>query len=209
MTRWIGISLMLAGLIVGAYFSLEWHTGRSAAENLDNKELKKYQKIEKAVHEDIKVSDLNEQEAPYVKQTSSTSMHYPKGEQVAMLVIPKIGQKYSVYWGTDADVLKRGVGMFVSNLTTTPKGGGHTVLSGHRDTVFYNLHELKEGDVLNVEYDGSLFTYTIQNIFITEKNDRSVIVKKGEPTLTLTTCYPFNYVGNAPERYVIQAILIQ
>ncbi|MFP3886409.1 class D sortase [Priestia filamentosa] len=132
-------------------------------------------------------------------------MSHNKGEEVATLVIPTLGQKYTVYWGTDEDSLQKGVGMFVSDLTTTPDGNGHTVLSGHRDTVFTGLDKVKEGNNLIVKYNDQIYTYEVKKTWIVDKDDRSVIVEKDKPTLTLTTCYSFHYVGSAPERYIIQA----
>ncbi|PEE67087.1 class D sortase, partial [Bacillus thuringiensis] len=124
--------------------------------------------------------------------------------KVAYLIIPKIQNKYSIYWVADDKVLKKGVGMFVSDLTTTPSGNGHTVLSGHRDTVFTELGQLKENDQLIVEYENKTYTYEINKHWITDSEDRTVIVEKSEPTLTLTTCYPFDYIGDAPDRYIIE-----
>lgn len=98
--------------------------------------------------------------------------------------------------------------MFVSELTTTPSGNGHTVLSGHRDTVFTELGQLKENDQLIVEYENKTYTYSINKHWITDAEDRTVIVETNEPTLTLTTCYPFNYIGDAPDRYIIEASLV-
>ncbi len=98
--------------------------------------------------------------------------------------------------------------MFVSDLTTTPLGKGHTVLSGHRDTVFTELGQLKENDQLIVEYENKTYTYRIKKHWITDSEDRTVIVDKNEPTLTLTTCYPFDYIGDAPDRYIIESYLL-
>ncbi len=61
---------------------------------------------------------------------------------------------------------------------------------------------------MTVEYEGESFTYEIKEIWITDENDRTVIVKKDKPTLTLTTCYPFDFIGSAPDRYIIQAELV-
>ena len=97
--------------------------------------------------------------------------------------------------------------MFVSDLTTTPSGNGHTVLSGHRDTVFTELGQLKENDQLIVEYENKTYTYEINKHWITDSEDRTVIVEKSEPTLTLTTCYPFDYIGDAPDRYIEASLL--
>jgi sortase A len=96
--------------------------------------------------------------------------------------------------------------MYVSEWTNVPNDlGGHTVLSGHRDTVFTKLGDLEDGDALQVKYGGELFQYQIKKTWITDPDDRSVIVKKEDPTLTLTTCYPLQYLGSAPERYIVQA----
>ena len=134
--------------------------------------------------------------------------NYNKGQKVANFVIPKLELKYSVYWGTDADTLERGVGRFVSDLTTTSKGMEHTVLSGHRDSVFTRLGKLKMGDNLIVEFVNKPYEYQFKKIWITHKEDRTVIVSEDKPMLTLTTCYSFDMIGKAPDRYIIQAEMI-
>ncbi|MDQ0227831.1 class D sortase [Metabacillus niabensis] len=217
MRTFIGVLFIFTSLITGTYYFMEWYLGRSSAEQMEQSEVVAIQhEIESATIDKTNTTNdlLKNHHTSVVTTTNkptqipSSTLNFEKGEKISTLLIPKLEQKYSVYWGTDEDVLKQGVGMFVSELTTAPDGGGHTVISGHRDTVFYRLDELKEGDYLNVEYKDVIYTYQISNIFITDADDRSVIVKKDSPTLTLTTCYPFNYVGHAPDRYIIQADLI-
>lgn len=134
--------------------------------------------------------------------------NYKTGDQVGELIIPKLERIYEVYWGTDDDTLDQGVGYHVSDFTTPPDGLRHTVLSGHRDTVFRKLSELEDGDRLYVRFEEKDYEYQIREIWITDAEDRTVIVNKDIPTLTLTTCYPFDYFGAAPDRYIIQAELI-
>ncbi|WP_409305210.1 class D sortase [Peribacillus sp. SCS-155] len=205
MKRWKGICLILLGCGIALHYFLEWHTGSSSAESMNREEVNKYSKIERQT-EAVQSKPVEKQGSN--PQTPSTKEKHIKGKKIATLFIPELQQKYSVYWGAEETVLKKGVGMYVSDLTTSPAGGGHTVLSGHRDTVFFRLQELQKGDIMNVEYDGNIFSYRINEIYITDAEDRTVIVKKSSPLLTLTTCYPFNYVGRAPERYIIQATLI-
>lgn len=132
------------------------------------------------------------------------------GSEIALLDMPKINKRFTTYWGADEDVLSQGVGMYISEWTTVPNDvGGHTVLSGHRDTVFVFLPELEEGDTLELQFEDRTYVYEIEAIWITHKDDRSVIVKKDEPTLTLTTCYPFDAIGNTEERYIIQSHLVK
>ncbi|MCA0984068.1 class D sortase [Halobacillus yeomjeoni] len=134
--------------------------------------------------------------------------NFETGEKVGSLAIPRIGNQYDVFWGTGEDTLKKGVGLHESKWTTTPDQQGHVVLSGHRETVFRNLDKVKKGDHLYVDFEGVTYDYQVRKIWITHEDDRSVIVKKDKPTLTLTTCYPFDYVGSAPKRYIIQAELV-
>ncbi|PER44246.1 class D sortase, partial [Bacillus thuringiensis] len=168
------------------------YKGKSSAQELTTDEIKRFEKIE---------SNQHTTETTMNSQVPSSQMQYKEGEKVAVLNIPKIAKKFSVYWGANDTTLKKGVGMFVSDSTTTPsESGGHTVLSGHRDTVFTNLGELKEMDNLIVEDDNKIYTYEIHKMWITNADDRTVIVKKEKPTLTLTTCYPFDFIGDAPDR---------
>ncbi|PGL87975.1 class D sortase [Bacillus sp. AFS054943] len=196
--NYIGIILMAIGLFMGSYYTLEWYRGKSSAQQLTTEEIKNLENIQ---HNQLS------HEAPVTSQVPSSQTEHKEGEKVAMLNIPKIKKRFSIYWKANDVTLKKGVGMFVSDLTTTPSGGGHTVLSGHRDTVFTDLGELKEKDTLMLEYDNKNYTYEIQKIWITRADDRTVIIKKEEPILTLTTCYPFDYIGDAPDRYIIEAKL--
>ena len=195
MRRILGYILILSALVLGLNSFWNWYEGKSSAQDLTEEEVKQY--IDSS-------TTIDKQEAK-TKQIPSSEVSHNKGEEVSTLVIPTLGQKYTVYWGTDEDSLQKGVGMFVNDLTTTPDGNGHTVLSGHRDTVFTGLDKVKEGNNLIVKYNGQIYTYEVKKTWIVDKDDRSVIVEKDKPTLTLTTCYPFHYVGSAPERYIIQA----
>lgn len=131
------------------------------------------------------------------------------GEAIAQLVMPSIGLSFDVFWGTGDDALAKGVGMYDSEWTTPPDLGGHTVLSGHRDTVFQPVGDLQDDESIFINYEGEDYEYRITKTWITDADDHSVIVEKNEPTLTLSTCYPFRFIGSAPNRYIIQAEFVQ
>lgn len=78
-----------------------------------------------------------------------------------MLNILKIKKKFFIYWGVDDMILKKGVGMFVSDLMIILFGGGYIVLSGYWDIVFIDLGELKEKDIFILEYDNKMYIYEI------------------------------------------------
>ena len=213
MRRVIGVVIFLFGIGLTWFYYDVWNDAKSSAETISTDVIEKYEVQLKEVKSETetiapeyvvntsKNNDVDDQ--PIVEQ-----IYYEIGQEMAKLIIPDLEMQYSVYWGTDPNVLSQGVGMFVSDSTTTPKGMKHTVLSGHRDTVFTRLGELEIGDRIIVEYDGSLYEYRINKTWITHSDDRTVIVPKDSATLTLTTCYPFEFIGYAPDRYIIQADLI-
>lgn len=216
MKRRLGVLLIISGLAIGFYYFFEWHRASSSAQNLSEDELKTIHELKEYSSAQISEEPIELAEKPNnipapvekLKPVLTTSVQQEAGEKTAELLIPKIEQKYSVYWGADEKTLQKGVGLYVSDLTTIPGEDGHTVLSGHRDTVFTGLGELQEKDQLLVDYEGETFIYEITDIWITHEDDRTVIVKKGVSTLTLTTCYPFDFIGYAPDRYIVQAELV-
>ena len=128
------------------------------------------------------------------------------GETVGLLAIPKIKAELAIVEGTDPDDLEKGVGHYKG--AYFPGDQGQIVLSGHRDTVFRKLGELKIGDLLKMEMPYGSYSYEIIDTKIVKSDDTSIITLQHEKEeLILTTCYPFSYVGNAPKRYIIYATL--
>ncbi len=187
--RKLGIILLLIGVGLTVHFGYEHWQTMSSVTNFDGE----VKKLKAKNHTD----------------SAEANSEYKRGEDVATLVIPKLNKAFEVYWGTDENTLAKGVGMYVSDVTVPPGEDGHTVLSGHRDSVFRPLGELEDGDRFYVIYQGEDYEYKINDTWITDADDRSVIVEKDEPTLTMSTCYPFTYFGDAPDRYIIQANLVQ
>lgn len=124
-------------------------------------------------------------------------------EAFATLEIPKLEKTLPVVEGTDPDSLKKGVG-HLSN-SVFPGEGEQVLLSGHRDTVFRDFGELEIGDTFIVQMPYGEYTYEIKDTEIVPEDDTSVIREMGEEVLVVTTCYPFHFVGNAPERFVAYA----
>jgi sortase A len=132
---------------------------------------------------------------------------YPvKGDNIGTLSIPVLKQKLPIIQGTGVDELKKGVGHFIQS--ALPGEKDNCVLSGHRDTVFAKLGKLKIGDQLIVQTSAGTFIYEIKRIRIVDKDDKTVIVPADHAVLTLSTCYPFHFVGNAPDRYILSADLV-
>lgn len=124
-------------------------------------------------------------------------------EAFATLEIPKLGKTLPIVEGTDPDSLEKGVG-HLSN-SVFPGQGEQILLSGHRDTVFRNFGELDIGDTFVVQMPYGEYTYEIRETEIVPEDDTSVIGEMGEEVLVVTTCYPFHFVGSAPDRFVAYA----
>jgi sortase A len=124
-------------------------------------------------------------------------------EPLGTVEIPKLNRTLPLIEGTDAYVLDQGVGHY--STTVFPGQNEQILISGHRDTVFRNFDKLEIGDyfILNMPY-GS-YTYEIRDTVIVHSDDTTVIRKMGEEVLVVSTCYPFNYIGDAPDRFVIYA----
>lgn len=127
------------------------------------------------------------------------------GEEIGELYIPKLKTKLPIFHGTNEDELEKGVGHFAGSVL--PGENDNSVLSGHRDTVFRKLGQVGEGDLLIVRTSAGKFTYKVNKVRIVDEDDRTVIVPKPRATLTVSTCYPFDYIGSAPERYILVAYL--
>jgi len=126
------------------------------------------------------------------------------GEAAGILHIPRLGAQLPIVEGTSPDDLEKGVGHYKDSYY--PKQNGQIVLSGHRDTVFRRTGELEIGDKLKIELPYGSFEYEITHTKIVDQDDTSIITLQHEKEeLLLTTCYPFSYVGNAPERYIMYA----
>jgi sortase A len=142
---------------------------------------------------------------------SSTSLINPaaikvaKGDFIGTLAIPRINKVISIYEGTEESQLKKGAGHYIKSVL--PGAMDNSVIAGHRDSVFSKFGSLKIGDPITVTTSYGKFVYIIDSFRIVKADDRTVIVPTEEATLTLSTCYPFRFVGNAPKRFIVTALL--
>lgn len=125
---------------------------------------------------------------------------------LAILRIPKVGIEVPVLDGTDDLILNRGVGLIKG--TALPGQPGNMGIAGHRDGFFRGLKDVVEGDKIEIELPDRTDTYVVRNIKIVLPQETSVLNPTSDSSLTLVTCYPFYFVGDAPKRYIVSASLI-
>lgn len=129
-----------------------------------------------------------------------------EGSLVGRIDIPRLDLSAVVFEGTSDDTLARGVGHLKGS--AGPGEPGNLVLAGHRDTFFRELRNIRQGDEVNIMGPQGEFEYQVESTAIVEP-DQTEVLKPGDgSTLTLITCYPFRYIGNAPQRFIVRAIKV-
>ena len=129
------------------------------------------------------------------------------GEIFAQLKIPRLGIERQIVHGDGDDELKKGVGHYAGS--TLPGENGNFVIAGHRDTVFKKLEGIQVNDQILVETSWGIYEYRVKDIKIVEPTEHSVIDPTDYEKLTMYTCYPFNYVGCAPKRFIVEGEFVQ
>ncbi|WP_436374995.1 class D sortase [Cytobacillus sp. BC1816] len=148
--------------------------------------------------------EVNKESKSVLQTEHPIDVSFEQGEAIGILKIPRLKAELPIIEGTDEDELDKGVGHY--STTLFPGQPDQILLSGHRDTVFRSLGELEIGDIFQVSMPYGEFTYVITDSKIVDADDTTVIRSTApEEILTVSTCYPFSYVGNAPSRYILNA----
>jgi sortase A len=132
---------------------------------------------------------------------------YPeKGDRVGTITLESLGISWPIFEGTQEAQLSKGVGHYIGSVL--PGVLDNTILSGHQSTVFARLGDLEKGDRVIIKTDAGIFVYSVTGFQVVDRSDQTVIQPTDEPTLTLTTCYPFGAIGNTTEAYIVTAELV-
>jgi sortase A len=123
----------------------------------------------------------------------------------AVIRIAGLGLEVPVYPGATEANMTRGAG----RITGSPRFGepGNVGVSSHRDGFFRKLKDIRVGDEIVVDTRAASYRYVVEEIRITGPTDTAVLWPGDVPEITLVTCYPFNFIGRAPQRYVVRAEL--
>ena len=124
---------------------------------------------------------------------------------VAILRIPKLNLEVPIFDGTDEWTLNRGAGRIIG--TARLGDVGNTGIAGHRDGFFRGLKDIGIGDVVELTTPRGTERYVVTQTQITTPEDVSVLRPTATSSLTLVTCYPFYFVGSAPQRFIVHAAI--
>jgi sortase A len=131
------------------------------------------------------------------------SLPIKEGDVLGRIQIPRIALSVVVLQGTTSQTLRLGVGHIDG--TALPGESGNIGIAGHRDTFFRGLKDIHKDDKILLQTAAGTARYDVDWIQITAPDDGGIVVPTTESALTLVTCYPFHYVGSAPERFVVHA----
>jgi sortase A len=117
--------------------------------------------------------------------------------------IPRLGMTMVVAEGTDEATLRRAGGHIRG--TALPGQPGNVGIAGHRDTLFRPLRNIRQNDLITLTTLEGEYRYRVMTTEIVSPSDVSVLNSDGHEVLTLVTCYPFYFVGPAPDRFIVRA----
>jgi sortase A len=125
------------------------------------------------------------------------------GDVIGELDIPRLQVSVMIFEGDDAGVLSRGAGHIPG--TALRPGKGNIGIAAHRDTYFRPLRFIHTDDVIGLKTPAGTSLYSVTEATIVRPSDVGVLARAPGRDLTLVTCYPFFYVGSAPERFIVHA----
>jgi len=129
-----------------------------------------------------------------------------EGDPVGTIEIPRIGLSAAVAEGASNAVLRHAVGHLAD--TPLPGFGGNVAIAGHRDRQFRPLQDIVPGDEIVVTTPTRTLRYRVEWTRIIDPTDLAVLAPTPAPSLTLITCHPFQYIGHAPNRFIVRALRV-
>ena len=135
------------------------------------------------------------------------SLLIKKDAPLAVLRLDRLRICVPVFEGTDDLALNRGVGWIAGTARPGEAGNGNIGIAGHRDGFFRGFKDILVGDEVEFSTLESVSYYAVDSIEIVSPDNVAVLRPRGVPALTLVTCYPFYFVGDAPQRFIVHATL--
>ena len=182
--RWCRNTLLIIGVITLSYSGYEMLDARIY-------QAEQTREFEKA----LKSETLPGIESPAIAVKESSP--------VGRIEISQIGLAAMILEGTSAGTLNRAVGHIQG--TPLPGEHGNIALAGHRDTFFRGLRKIRPDDEITLTTLNGTYHYLVESTKVVEPEETEVLDADADDILTLVTCYPFNFIGSAPKRFIVRA----
>ena len=135
-----------------------------------------------------------------------SSLAAVKDTPLAILRIPDLGLEVPVYATASELHLNRGAGLIEG--MGLPDKGGNLGIAGHRDGFFRVLKDIAPGQKIEIETKSRRHTYLVASTEVVESTDLRLLADTMDPTITLVTCYPFYFLGHAPQRFIVRGTYV-
>jgi len=159
--------------------------------------------FEATVNRRLEALDRPVRSRALVKVARATRREAKASGVVGRIEIPRLKLSAPVIEGTSNRALRRGVGHVEH--TAFPGERGNVGLAGHRDTWFQGLKKVERGDLIRLRTPDGSFVYAVEGIRIVDPERGDLLHATHGPRLTLVTCFPFKWIGRAPQRFVVLA----
>lgn len=163
-----------------------------------------YVQIETRLYQAMETRELDAILAAGPPPAPSRARIVAPGSVIGRIEIPRLGVSSVIRAGVDARTLRLAVGHIPG--TALPGDRGNIGLAGHRDTFFRKLRDIRAFDEIRLVTPDGTFFYEVERTRIVKPADTWVLDDTAVQSLTLVTCYPFTYVGSAPDRFIVRAI---
>ena len=151
----------------------------------------------------IEASVFQHQQAAKLARGLGATAVTHKGATLGRLEIPRINLSPIVVEGDDDALLRVAAGHIPH--TAFAGQSGNFGIAAHRDTFFHSLGNVRRGDVVTFQSSSGTFQYRVDSVEVVRPDDVAVLRASSSRELTLVTCFPFHYIGPAPERFVVRA----
>ena len=185
---WLGSALFTTGAVVLGVYLWNQHIAREAQSRA-----KEWLNETRKAQADSQVSATPHALSPQVR----------RGDTLAEIDIPRLRMSVAVFEGDDEGILQIGAGHI--RATALPGGSGNIGIAAHRDTFFRPLRNIHRNDAIQLTTPAGVARYVVTNTAIVRPDDIQILANAPGRDLTLVTCYPFSFVGHAPERFIVFA----
>lgn len=212
------ILLILIGIVFVAYPFVEIEIDRkSISKNIDEWDKEKAKIVEnnknyKDKHTDNKDKHTGKIQKDKENETSSNKDKYytiqlDGKEIVGKIIEPNTNKQIPIIMGATEENLLGGATLYDNGVF--PGDKGTAIILGHRETTFGFLKNIKKSDIIEVQTLNNLYKFKVRKTYITTPEDESILAQEEGPSMTLVTCYPFKYIGSAPERFIVKLDLVK
>ncbi len=197
---WVERALFVVGILCLGYWTWAWLDTRF----VEARETRRLEETLAARAATGGASETDSLSSFKTQKTDPDPKPLQEGELLGRIEIPRLDVSAVILEGVGKQTLRRAAG-HVPDTALPSEPSGNVGLAAHRDSFFRGLRDVREGDTIELTMLDGTYNYKVEWTKIVDPSEVSVLAPTDEPALTLVTCYPFHYVGSAPQRFIVRA----